>query len=481
MKNLPLKKTKIVCTIGPASQSQEVLEEMIRAGMNIARINFAHGDKESHSETVANIRAAAQAAGRRVAIFGDLPGPKMRIGQLDEESVELERGDPFVLHTREMVGNQQNAFIDFARLPHVVKPNDSIFMNDGYIELTVNEVQDGEVHCQVKAGGELRANKGVNFPGIDLGISAFTKHDLSCLQLAAELKLDGVSQSFVLSAQDIKAVRLAAADLNYQPMIIAKIERSGALDNIQEIIEAADAIMVARGDLGVEIPIENIPSVQKELIRKTNLAGKPVITATQMLESMTTNRRPTRAEATDVANAIIDGTDCVMLSGETAVGRYPVETVSVMSRIAQQTEATMPSFDTHDRLHLQKQTGTISKLDLMSLVVYMNAEMLQPLLVLAPARSGATARRLTRFRLKPWIIAPSPYERTCQQLLFSFGIFPIYLSDIEKLDDPQSRKEFARQLLQEYLAGEKSGALMIVEGAGTLKTADTKRIDIVTF
>ena len=481
MNTLPRTKTKIVCTIGPASQSQEVLEQMIKNGMNIARINFAHGDRESHSQTIANVRAAAKAAGRRVAIFGDLPGPKMRIGKLEQEPIELERGDPFVLHTNEIVGNRQCASLDFAGLPAVVKKDDSIFMNDGLIELEVKGVKDGEVNCRVKAGGELRSNKGVNFPGIDLGISAFTADDYEYLKLAAEFNLDAVSQSFVLGPEDITAVRQAAASLDYQPMIIAKIERSGTLEHLDEIIAAADALMVARGDLGVEIPIENIPSVQKTIIRAANLAGKPVITATQMLESMTTNRRPTRAEATDVANAIIDGTDCVMLSGETAVGLYPIETVDVMRRIAQQTEATMPKFTISDLLIFQKRAGKISEQDLRSLIVYQIAEMLDPVIVLSPALSGGTARRMTRFRLPQWIISPSPHDRTCQELQFSYGIYPIHVPDAAKLIDPLLRKEFVRALLHDYIDGKGSGTVLVVERAGTLKTADTKRIDIVNL
>ena len=481
MNSLPPKKTKIVRTIGPASQAQEVLQEMILSGMNIARINFAHGDFDSHRQTIANVRAAAIEVGLRVAIFGDLPGPKMRIGKLAQEPIELLRGDPFVLQTDEIVGNQQRASLDFAGLAAVVKPNDSIFMNDGYIELVVKEVKDDGVHCRVKAGGELRSHKGVNFPGIDLGISAFTERDHELLQFAAEQKLDGVSQSFVLGPEDIKAVRQAAAALDYQPLIIAKIERSGALEQIDEIIAAADGIMVARGDLGVEIPIENIPSVQKKIIRAANLAGKPVITATQMLESMTGNRRPTRAEATDVANAIIDGTDCVMLSGETAVGRYPVETISVMARIAQQTEATMPAFTIADLLKIQKQAGTIAQTDLLSLIVYITAEMLEPLVVLTPVRSGDTARRMTRFRLPQWIVAPSQYERTCQQLQFSYGIHPLHVPDAETLTDPSLRREFACQWLREHGAEDRSGTVLLVERTETLKTADTKRIDIVTL
>ena len=292
--DIPAKKTKIVCTIGPASQSPELLQEMIANGMNIARINFAHGDLDSHRQTIANVRAAAEMAGRRVAIFGDLPGPKMRIGLMAEESIVLQREQPVILQTKECIGDHDRAYLDFASLPRVVKDGDSIFMNDGYIELVVNRVEDQEVHCIVRAGGELRSHKGVNFPGIDLGISAFTPQDHELLRFAAEQNIDAVSQSFVLGPEDIAAVRHASTALDFHPLIIAKIERAGALDNIEAILDACDMIMVARGDLGVEIPIEDIPAVQKHLIRSANLRAKPVITATQMLESMTDNRRRPR-------------------------------------------------------------------------------------------------------------------------------------------------------------------------------------------
>ena len=481
MNDLPLKKTKIICTIGPASQSQAVLEQMILNGMNIARINFAHGDFNAHRQTIANVRAAAEAVKQRVTIFGDLPGPKMRIGLLVEEPIELRRGDPFVLQTKEIVGNRERVSLDFPRLPEVVKSGDCIFMNDGYIELLIKEVKANEVYCTVTVGGELRSHKGVNFPGIDLGISAFTERDHELLKFAAEQKLDAVSQSFVLGPEDITAVRKAAADLNYKPLIIAKIERSDALDHLDEIIDAADGIMVARGDLGVEIPIEDIPAVQKQIIQQSNLASKPVITATQMLESMTGNRRPTRAEATDVANAILDGTDCVMLSGETAVGSYPVDTVSVMARIAQQTEANIPEFGIADLLKLKKRAGTIGRDDLLSLIVYMTAEMLKPIVVFAPSRSGATARRLTRFRLPQWIVAPSQHETTCQELQFSYGIYPIHVSDAGILIEPFLRRQYAGQWLRDHTEDGESGAVLLVEGAGTLKAEDTKRIDIITL
>ncbi len=427
----PLKKTKIVCTIGPASQSPEVLVELIRQGMNIARINFAHGDLASHRQTIANVRAAAETAVQRVAIFGDLPGPKMRIGRLAEEPIELENGQAFVLQTEEIAGNRERASMDFSGLSQAVKPGDRIYMNDGYIQLQVDKVVDQAVHCTVIVGGELRSNKGVNFPGIDLGIHAFTDHDRDMLAFAAEQKLDAVSQSFVTAAADIEEVRAAAADLNYDPLIIAKIERAGALPNLEAIVGAADGIMVARGDLGVEIPIEDIPFTQKQIILAANLVGKPVITATQMLESMTTNRRPTRAEVTDVANAILDGADCVMLSGETAVGQYPVETVATMARIAAAIEATIDADDVGvvDLLKLQRVSGEITIDDLISYSVFRTAERLQPAAVIVPSRSGASARRLTRFRLPQWILAPSQQDKCCQRLQFSYGILPILMPE----------------------------------------------------
>lgn len=476
---LPEKKTKIVCTIGPASQDKEVLQQMIAAGMNVARINFAHGDLDSHRTTIANVRAAAEAAQQRVAIFGDLPGPKMRIGSLAEEPIFLERGDPFILQTDECVGDHTRASLDFPGLPHVVKPGDQIYMNDGYVQLQVEEVRGSEVHTTVAAGGELRSHKGVNFPGIDLGISAFTEEDRELLAFAAEQRLDAVSQSFVRGPEDILAVREAARALGYEPFIIAKIERAAALDHMDAIMEATDAIMVARGDLGVEIPIEEIPGVQKAMIRQANLWAKPVITATQMLESMTDNPRPTRAEATDVANAILDGTDCVMLSGETAVGAHPVETVAVMARIARQTEETLPRFTIAEQLERQHEAGEIRFDDLMSLTVYEAAETLQPVVVFTPSRSGGTARRVTRFRLDPWIVAPSQTETTCQRLQLSFGVYPVHVSEEGILSEPYLRRQFAAQWLRDH--GLDSGLVLLVESSGTLKAEDTKRIDIIAL
>ena len=343
-------KTKIVCTIGPASDSLEILEQMIRAGMNVARLNFSHEDLAAHEKRIDSIRRAADAAGVPIAIMADLPGPKMRIGQLASEPVELEPGSTFTLTTEDAIGDEQRASVSFPRLPQVVKKGDALFLNDGMIQLEVSEVAGNDVQCRVVVGGELRSRKGLNLPGIDLGITAFTDRDHDCLRFAVEQGIDAVSQSFVESAKDIQAVRDAAAAFGGNPFIIAKIERSRALDQMDGILHAADGIMVARGDLGVEIPIERIAVVQKQLIQQANLLGKPVITATQMLESMTRNRRPTRAESTDVANAILDGTDCVMLSEESAMGQYPVECVAMLARIAESVEAQRTYFPARQAL-----------------------------------------------------------------------------------------------------------------------------------
>src|SRR5215467_3795531 len=319
---LPKNKTKIVATIGPASESPEMLTRLIRAGLNVARLNFSHGDLPKHAEVIRRIRDATRETGRRVAIMADLPGPKMRLGKIASESIQLAPGSHFTLTNEDIVGNAQRVSMSFEPLPRVVKPGNRIFLNDGLVQLVVERVVGNDVECTVAVGGELRSRKGLNLPGIDLGISAFTEHDRACLEFALGAGVDAVSQSFVERAADIHAVRAAAAKIGRQPFVIAKIERADGLAHFDEILAAADGIMVARGDLGVEVPIEEIAYTQKQLIAKANLAGKPVITATQMLESMVSSRLPTRAEATDVANAILDGTDCVMLSGESALGNF---------------------------------------------------------------------------------------------------------------------------------------------------------------
>ncbi|PQP35769.1 pyruvate kinase [Desulfobacteraceae bacterium SEEP-SAG9] len=465
-------KTKIVCTIGPASESQEVMEKMLQAGMNVARLNFSHGDYESHGEVIAKLRAASRATGKRLAIMADLSGPKMRIGMLKEEPIQLKPGDPFTLTTEDIEGNRALASVSFDRLPQAVNPGDTLYLNDGYIQLEVQKVEGHNVHCGVLVGGELRSRKGLNLPDIDLGISAFTPRDHECLKFALEQGVDAVSQSFVESANDIEAVRSAAKALGHDTFIIAKIERSRAKDNLDGILDASDGIMVARGDLGVEIPIEKIALAQKHLMHLANLRGKPVITATQMLESMTTNRRPTRAEATDVANAILDGTDCVMLSGESAMGEYPVDAVAMLASIAATIEPHRPSYRVREDLAEFGREGDNTLKDLIALSVENALERVDPAAVIVPTMSGATARSITRFRLPVWIMAVSPEAKTCQELQFSYGVYPMHESH-----RPADWKSFAREWLRECdIPG---GLVVMTEGPSSDHPEANDRMEII--
>ena len=465
-------KTKIVCTLGPASESREVMEQMIRAGMNIARLNFSHGDFASHERTIKNLRAASQSTGQRLAIMADLPGPKMRIGQFSKEPIELRIGEPFTLTTDNIVGDPSRVSVSFSRLPQAVKPGDRLYLNDGLIQLEVAKVDGADVGCRVLVGGELRSKKGLNLPGIDLGIRAFTEQDQRWLVFAREQGLHAVSQSFVESAADIAAVRKAAAALNYQPFIIAKIERSRALNRIDEILEVTDGIMIARGDLGVEIPIEQIAVVQKELMEKANLKRRPVITATQMLESMTDNRRPTRAESTDVANAILDGTDCVMLSGESAMGKYPVDAVGMLAKIAAATEPHRIAHPARETLKAGKENGEVNLANLITLSVATTVERVCPAAVIAPTRSGATARSLTRFKLPVWIAAVSSQETTCQGLQFSYGVYPV-----QEPEHPEDWNGFARQWLQTH--GVDGDLVILTEGPSSKRPDTNNRMEII--
>jgi len=469
---LPTNKTKIVCTIGPASDSPGVMEQMLRAGMNVARLNFSHGSFETHGRVIANLRQAARNTGKRLAIMADLPGPKMRIGDLAEESVDLLAGAPFILTTEPVLGNAGRASMTFKPLPAVVKPGDTLYLNDGLIQLEVREVTGPEVHCRVIMGGELRSRKGLNLPGIDLGISAFTERDAECLKFAVENGVDAVSQSFVEKAADIEQVRAAAAGIGRVPFIIAKIERSRALERIDEIIKAADGIMVARGDLGVEVPIEKIAVIQKDVTRRANQRAKPVITATQMLESMTANRRPTRAEATDVANAVLDGTDCVMLSGESAMGNYPVEAVDMLARIAAAAEPYRHSLTVKDMFPGLDLKGKLKPAHLISLSVEASLEYALPAAVFVPTRSGATARSIARFHPPAWIVAVSSLESTCQGLQFSYGVIPVC-----EPDHPEDWKSYTRQWLDRNGIG--GDLVLLTEGPSSKHPEANHRMEII--
>jgi pyruvate kinase len=469
---LPQNKTKIVCTIGPASESLEMMCRLMEAGMNIARLNFSHGDFSAHKKVIDNLRAASAKTGRRLAIMADLSGPKMRIGKLAPEPVQLKQDETFTLTTEDIIGDKTRVSVSFEGLPKAVKAGDTLYLNDGYIQLEVTKVHGNDVTCTVKVGGELRSRKGLNLPDIDLGINAFTTRDHECLKFALDNGVDAVSQSFVENASDIHEVRKAAQELGYQPFIIAKIERSNALVNIDAIIEAADGIMIARGDLGVEVPIERIAVVQKDIMRRANMHAKPVITATQMLESMTTNMRPTRAEATDVSNAIINGTDCVMLSGESAMGDYPVESVTMLAKIAVAVEPERHQIPVKEMFHGIDLADKIKPEHLIAGSVEASLEYVTPAAVFVPTKTGATARSIGRFRLPVWIIAVSSHEATCQNLQFSYGIFPVY----EK-NHPENWKPYVKEWLQrQRIPGD---IVVLTEGPSTKHPDANHRMEII--
>src|SRR5947208_545981 len=468
----PEHKTKIVATIGPASESPEILVRLVRAGMNVARLNFSHGDFSHHAELIHRIRDAARTTARRVAIMADLPGPKMRLGKIESEPVQLMPGDRFVLTNQDIVGDAHRVSMSFEPLPRVVKPGDRIFLNDGLVQLVVERVVGNDVECTVAVGGELRSRKGLNLPGIELGISAFTEKDRAALEFALGVGVDAVSQSFVRRAADIEAVREAAAKVGRQPFVIAKIERADALEHFDEILAASDGIMVARGDLGVEVPIQEIAYTQKQLIAKANLAGKPVITATQMLESMVSSRLPTRAEATDVANAILDGTDCVMLSGESAVGNFPEESVTMLAKIATFTETHRPPRSFAIQRDFVQQPAVTSTGHRMASVVEHALDTVPCDLLLVPTRGGTVARAISRFKPPVWIIAPTSDPAVCQNLAFSYGVRSVDLTE-----EPDDWRQWIEHWLREN--GITAERVMLVAGPSPRNPKANQRIELM--
>ena len=430
---LPAHKTKIVCTIGPASRSEDVLEQLILQGMNVARLNFAHGTVQGHREDIRRIRAVADRTERSCLIMADLPGPKIRIGKLMNEPLLLEKGNEVILTARNLVGTADQIPVEYKRLPESVNPGSLIFLNDGFIQLQVEKVSGDKVFCRTLIGGPLLSFKGLNLPGVKIFADAVSDKDLEFVAFALQEGLDAFGVSFVETADDIHKVKAFAQKDGQSAYVVAKIERAEAIVNFDEIVTAADAIMIARGDLGVQIPLEDVPAVQKKLIHKANLLGRPVITATQMLLSMTENIRPTRAEVSDVANAIFDGTDAVMLSEETAIGRYPVESVEMLAKIATSTEREREAVHALADLPAHFRTGAGSGNyrveDLFSLNTAESANALNVRYILAHTQSKDAACLISRFKPDCWVLSFSGDERTNNFLALSYGVYPICLED----------------------------------------------------
>lgn len=417
-----LRKTKIVCTIGPASENLHVLKGLIRNGMNVARLNFSHGTHPEHAERIRMIRQAAEEEKKTVGILLDTKGPEIRTGDLKVESIQLEKGQSFILTTDEIEGDQERVSITYKDLPKELEVGTTILIDDGLIELTVEEITSYDIHCQVKNGGILKSKKGVNIPGVKINLPGITQKDAEDILFGIEHEVDFIAASFVRKQEDILQIRKILEEHQSKALIIAKIENQEGIENLDSILKVADGIMIARGDMGVEIPVEEVPIVQKEIIRKCNQLGKMVITATQMLDSMQRNPRPTRAEASDVANAILDGTDAIMLSGETAAGKYPIESLQMMNSIASRIESVL----NYDELYQQrtKEIGQ-SITDSISQAVVSTAQNLDCQAIITPTESGYTARMVSKYRPKVPIIAVTPNQWVLRQLSLMWGVYPI--------------------------------------------------------
>ena len=414
-----LRKTKLVCTIGPASRSSQIIEKLVRAGMSVARLNFSHGTQEEHAEVIRTIRGVSAVSDIPVAILLDLPGPKSRTGRLEKQEVPLKEGNDFSLTSEGVLGDEHRVSVGFPAFFNDIKAGDTIFLNDGAIQLKVISSTNSEVKCKVVVGGPLTANRGINAPGVRFNVPSVTSEDLKHLAFGVEQGVDFVAVSFVRSAADVIKIRQLLQEKRANIPLIAKIEKHEGVNDIDRIIAEADGIMVARGDLGIEIPLRKVPIVQKEIIRKCNQTGKPVIVATQMLESMVGATRPTRAEVSDVANAIFDGADAVMLSGETAIGRYPVRTVTTMANIVAETEKALP----YERSLLEKSEQVTAETD--DAISYAACQMSQQLgatCIIAYTSSGSTALRVSKYRPRVPILAITPNAHIVRRLALSWGI-----------------------------------------------------------
>ena len=438
------RKTKIVCTIGPATDSPEQLRALLEAGMNVARLNFSHGNHAEHGQRIGRLRQLAETAGRPLAILQDLAGPKVRIGAFAAGPIELQTGESFTLTTRPIVGSQEAVSVSYALLPQEVKPGDVLLLADGHIELEVERVSAEDIHCSVVVGGTLSANKGVNCPSGLMGLPILDEQDSKDLRFGIERGVDYIGLSFVRTADDIATAQRAIAACRGDTPVIAKIETQAALNNFAEILAVADGIMIARGDLGIETPFARVPQIQKRLIREANRQAKPVITATQMLVSMVTSPRPTRAEVADVANAVLDGSDAVMLSEETAVGHYPARAVRTMAEIAQETEQTISRLldwrDTPDR--------DAAEADAMAQAACHIAATLQIAALATVTLSGFTALSIAKYRPPQPIVAVTPRLETYRRLALVHGVIPVLLPT--ETEDREELRRGSQELLRGY-------------------------------
>ena len=428
-----MKKTKIVCTMGPNTDNREIMKELALNGMDVARFNFSHGDHAEHKHRLEILESVREELGIPIASLLDTKGPEIRTGKLkDGKKVTLKEGDLYTLTTEEIVGDETRGYINYAGLAEDVKPGDRILIDDGLIELHVREVNGTDIVCRIENGGELGEKKGVNVPGVRVKLPALTDKDKEDIRFGVDAGFDFVAASFVRNADAIREIREILNEKGSAMQIIAKIENEEGIENIDSIIEASDGIMVARGDMGVEIPAEKVPHIQKMIIRKCNLACKVVITATQMLDSMIRNPRPTRAEVSDVANAVYEGTDAVMLSGETAMGSYPIEAVRMMSQIAEESEKYLDYMFYQKRKVSAENLRNISNTGCYSSVA--TASDLEAPVIVAPSVSGFTTRMLSKWRPKALIAGLSPSMTAVRQMQLYWGVKPFHAKRAESTD-----------------------------------------------
>ncbi len=457
-----MSKTKIVCTLGPSSSTPRLLRKLSRAGMDLARLNFSHGTHGEHGEWIAALRQISRKEGKPIGIIQDLGGTKIRIGKIQGKDALLRPGSPFVLTTREIQGGVERVSVGYPDLPSAVRKGDPILLSDGTIQLEVEEVVGDEVRCKVLTGGRLTSYKGIHLPEASLKIRPLTAKDEGDLEFGIEKGVDYIALSFVRRERDVRTVKRRIRSLGGETPVIAKIEKAQALQDLDGILKEADGVMVARGDLGVETPLERVPLIQKRIIAGANLLAKPVITATQMLLSMVESPKPTRAEVADVANAIFDGTDALMLSEETAVGRYPVQAVETMRRIAEATEGELP------RVRERNPTPTqIPIPQAISRSAFLMAEELEARLSIAPTRSGETARLIARHRPRQPILSLSSTPSTIRRLTLVWGVVPVLIPEVKEIDALLRRGEEVAK--REGLA-EKGDLVVITSGLPSRRT-----------
>ena len=470
-----MKKTKIICTMGPSTDDPGLLLDMIRAGMDLARFNFSHGDHASHKERLEMVRAAAEKAGKPVAMICDTKGPEMRLGLFEGGRAELENGKEFVLTTESVKGTAAMASVNYEGLPAEVQPGNKILLADGMLILEVTKIEGPRIYTVVRSGGEISDRKRVACPGVELKMPFLSKQDESDILFAAENGMDYVAASFVQNADNVFAIRRLLETNGYHLGIISKIENHAGLEHIEDIIKASDGIMVARGDLGVEIPAEVVPLWQKKIIHLCNAAGKPVVTATQMLESMTNSARCTRAEASDVANSIFDGTDAIMLSGETASGHYPLEAVRTMAEIAKTTEAAL------DYAKLSEMTakhGRTYSTDAIAHATVQIAREIEADAILTVTSSGFTARNISKYRSRVPVVAVTQDPAVCRSLQLFWGVEPIvgpYSSNTDEMMDLSVKAALAAHCIAE------GDSIVLTAGIPIGKPGSTNMIKVINL